>query len=108
MQKGKVAIADGKPETRDKLNKFKSEYNIEHPSERLRTLGDTIDKLIEEVTITIPALRSELEIKEKWVKGLEEHKKELISCLKACEQTIEEKDMRIDELEEENKKLKGV
>jgi len=47
MQEGKKCIADGPIETRDNLHGFKTEYNRTHPKDRLKTLAEAIDKLIE-------------------------------------------------------------
>lgn len=60
MQEGKVNIAQGSPKTLANLTKFKSDYNVLHPSkdEKLRTMGDAIDKLIE-IAARVPELETE-------------------------------------------------
>ena len=98
-----VKIANGKPETRAALNKFKADYNVEHPGDQLRTLGDAIDKLIEEVHRLTP----ELEQKTLWYTRQKERVSELEGILGACQQMCDEREKRIQKLEEEIKKLKG-
>lgn len=71
MQEGKVKIADGFPETKDRLKKFQADYNLGSNDGRLSTLGDTIDKLIEIATVKVPALESALKEKEQRIEELE-------------------------------------
>lgn len=74
MNKEKVKLADVFPQTKDKLVKFKSDYNILHPlkEERLGTLGDTVDILIEIATVKVPELEKRIKELEKALTELEE------------------------------------
>lgn len=51
MQEGKVCIADGPVQTRDNLHGFKTEYNKAHPDNRIKTLADAIEMLIQIATL---------------------------------------------------------
>lgn len=64
MQKGKVIIANGSPETRARLNNFKSKMQLEKPLEKI-TMGDAIDFAIIQAE-RVPALEKEnMELKER-------------------------------------------
>jgi hypothetical protein len=70
MKNGVVRIADGHPETRARLNNFKSKMQLEKPLEKI-TMGDAIDYAIVQAE-RVPALEEEnRELKEK-IKECEE------------------------------------
>ncbi|MEN6293798.1 MAG: hypothetical protein ABFD07_17500 [Methanobacterium sp.] len=95
MQKEKVNIAQGSPETRDRLTKFKSDYNIDHPKDKLKTLSDAIDKLIETYNQCDRVMKAYMDVRDQF------------SAYKECYQPkIESYENEIEELETENVKLK--
>jgi hypothetical protein len=56
----KVQLSKVEEITRDRLNKFQVDHNIEFPEKRLRTFEETINFMIDEATET-PILRSQIE-----------------------------------------------
>lgn len=64
MQKGKVIIANGSPETRARLTNFRSKMKLKDPIKKI-TMGDSIDYAIEQAE-RVPELEKEnMELKEK-------------------------------------------
>jgi len=77
MQEGKKCIADGPIETRDNLHGFKTTYNRAHPKDRLKTLAEAIDKLIE-IAGKVDYYKDRIEVLEGEINGLEDkHKKNI-------------------------------
>ena len=58
MQKGKVNIAQGYPETLSNLKIFQETQKIEHPEKKLKTLADAIDFAVEQAE-RVPGLEKE-------------------------------------------------
>jgi AmiR/NasT family two-component response regulator len=57
MQKGKVIIANGSPETRARLINFRSKMKLKDPIKKI-TMGDSIDYAIEQAE-RVPELENE-------------------------------------------------
>jgi len=117
MQKDKVCITDGPIQTRDNLHEFKTAYNKAHPRDRIKTLADAIEKLIEIATAEVPKLEellsqknakiSNLEGKIEWMKpfmnGCAQKDEKIIEL----ENQIREQKKRIEELEKVRKMIEG-
>jgi len=74
MQKEKVNIAQGYPETRERLREFLGASNLKYPETRLKTLADAIDFAIQEAA-KVPALEKENTRLRKVIIELEKNKK---------------------------------
>jgi hypothetical protein len=70
MQKGKVIIANGSPETRARLTNFRSQMKLKDPLKKI-TMGDSIDYAIEQAE-RVPELEKENRELKKRIKELEE------------------------------------
>lgn len=70
MQKEKVNIAQGYPETRERLRAFLGASNLKY-SRRLKTLADAIDFAIEQAQ-KVPELESQIREQKKIIKELED------------------------------------
>lgn len=103
MQEGKVSIADGPIETRDNLHGFKTEYNRTHPKDRLKTLAEAIDKLIEIAGRNDKIMKDYQEIRDAFAA----YKENFQPKIENYEARIEELESKVEKLEAENKKLKG-
>ena len=69
MQKGKVAIFNGTPETRAKVNNFKSILEMKNPHKKI-TQGEAVEFAIEQAE-RVPELEKEIELLR--AKAWEEH-----------------------------------
>lgn len=78
MQKGKVIIANGSPETRARLTNFRSKMKLKDPLKKI-TMGDSIDYAIEQAE-RVPEL-------EKKIKELQEE----VDKFQRIEDVIEER-----------------
>lgn len=58
MQKGKVIIANGSPETRARLTNFRSKMKLKDPIKKI-TMGDSIDYAIEQAE-RVPELEKKI------------------------------------------------
>lgn len=64
MQKGRVVLAFGSPESREKLNFFKASMKLKRPEIRIKTQEDAINYAITEA-MKVPELEKEIkELKE--------------------------------------------
>jgi len=123
MQKGKVNIAQGYPETLSKLKIFLEEQKRKHSENRLKTLEDAINFAIDEAE-KVPALNKEINELRAECFALQKDKGVLLDDYQKARTQVkeleEERDMnefyndkiermrmRMKELEEEIKKLKG-
>ncbi|MEN6554565.1 MAG: hypothetical protein ABFC34_16965 [Methanobacterium sp.] len=89
MQEGKVPIADGPIQTRDNLHEFKTSYNKAHPNDRLKTLAETIEKLIEIATIEVPRLNELVSQKNAKIGNLEGKIEWMKPFMDKCEKKAE-------------------
>lgn len=69
MQKGKVVIFNGRPETQAKVNHYKTELQLKTPNKRI-TQGDAVEHAIQEAE-KVPTLEAENAELKKKIKELE-------------------------------------
>ena len=99
MQKGKVNIAQGYPETLSNLKIFMENQKKAHPEKQLKTLADAIDFAIEQV--------EKLENNNKNLIKLSQERGDKLAQLKELYQPkLDWDENRVDELEKENLELK--